>query len=231
MGQRASLGGGRPLRAVALLAVSVPVGLVGWSLGGGASRHLEAESLVLRDSEGRVRAKLVADRSGVAKIALLDADGQDRVALRASARGEAAVELYEGGRLRLSLGSGPGGQTRVVLSDGKGGPAARLVVGPNDHTGLELSAPGRRLRLGTDGVRSAITVTDASGHVLGVIDPDASPGRTLATPPPLEVNTGPPARGGVPGQLPAAVLNGRAPLRREAASAQRRPQTAQPAAP
>jgi hypothetical protein len=216
----------------ALLGASVPLalGLLACSLGGWGSRHLEAESLVLRDAAGRVRARLVADSAGVARIALLDAQGHDRIALSATAGDGASVVLYDGQRLRLSLDAGPDGETEITLSSGYGVPGARLSVGPGGTSGLELSAGDRRLRLVTDeGGNSQIHVTDATGRLLGSFDPASSAGGELSPPPPLAASRS--GNAGVPGRSPSDQSAGPVTLRRAGPPAQRRPQRAVPATP
>jgi hypothetical protein len=224
--------GARSLGAAALLVLGITACYLAWSLGGGGSRHNHAESLVLRDSQGRVRARLVADSSGVAKIALLDARGNDRVALRASAGDEASVELYENGRIRISLYAGSDGESRVILSNGNGELGARMVAGPGQSSRLELGSGVTQLQLGGDSEgTSQIKVTDSDGRVLGVIDPAMQTNTALQSPPPLSSPAPPPARDFVPGRSPNERAVGQAPPRGRESPSRRRPQSRLPASP
>jgi hypothetical protein len=155
--------------------------LVGASLGllivagSGAWRReriVDTQALVLRDEAGRIRAHLFTEPDGTTKLALLDSDGRDRVALKACPGDDAALELYDQGRLRVSVVSDTLGQAAVRVFDRRNQGRASLYVSTDNTAGLELVSKEQRVDVATQSqVFGGMLVSAADGravHGVGV---------------------------------------------------------------
>jgi mono/diheme cytochrome c family protein len=86
-----------------------------------AAKVLEAEKIVLRDADGKVRAELALGGGGGASLALFDAEGKRRTRLAVLADGTASLDLFDqGGNGRAVLQVRPDGEPRLSLYDKNG---------------------------------------------------------------------------------------------------------------
>jgi hypothetical protein len=204
-------------------ATALGLGLAALVVGGAGAwrgaRVVEAERIVLRDAQGRIRAELSAAPNGTAKLALLDEQGRDRVALRAAPGDDAALDLYERGRLRVSIAAESGGRAALRLFDARRPGEASLFLGPDSTAGLELSTRGRRVHLAAqpDGL-GGLAISDPDGRLhakLGALPDDLrlQPTPTLLGQPPFSTHGPEAARAAVvPRASSARPGPGRAPM-------------------
>jgi len=135
------------------------------------ARELSAESLVLRDAYGAVRARLELDESGGSELRFLDPNGRTQLLLSAGPQGESSLMMYSRTSMGAALSTGPDGSASLLLTDGDRAQtrlfidpenAARLVMTQN-FQGFDLSvhpdgtSTVQRLEHARDGMPSQIT--------------------------------------------------------------------------
>jgi hypothetical protein len=109
-------------------------------------KRVVAEQFVLVDSRGEHRATLSLDDGGPA-LALSDASGRARAAIRLGVDGAPSVVLYDtSGRRRLEVALKADGATGLGLYDETGEGRAELVVSGSGAPSVSLFGPhGKRL--------------------------------------------------------------------------------------
>ena len=109
-------------------------------------KSVTAEQFVLVDSRGERRATLSLDDGGPA-LALSDASGRARAAIRLGVDGAPSVVLYDTiGRRRLEIALKPDGATGLGLYDETGEGRAELMVSGTGAPALSMFGPsGKRI--------------------------------------------------------------------------------------
>jgi len=109
-------------------------------------KRVVAEQFVLVDSNGEQRATLALD-DGAPALALSDASGRARAAIRLGVDGAPSVVLYDtSGRRRLEVALKSDGATGLGLYDEAGEGRAELVVSGSGAPSVSLYGPnGKRL--------------------------------------------------------------------------------------
>ncbi len=126
---------------VVALAVIAAVVLMGQATGGKVAKVVEAEKFVLRDAEGKPRARLESLPSGSVRLALLDKNeniqsvlgvGVGRPSLVLAGRNNKTILttsfLSISGKSRLTLAVLPSGEQSLVLTDNTGRTRAELAI-------------------------------------------------------------------------------------------------------
>ncbi len=129
---------------VVVLAVIAAVVLMGQATKGKVAKVVEAEKFVLRDADGKGRARLESFPSGLVRLALLDKDENIQSVFRVGA-GTSTLILAgrnnktilstsflsvsgKGGKSRLTLAVLPSGEQSLVLTDNTGRTQAELAI-------------------------------------------------------------------------------------------------------
>lgn len=128
---------------VVALAVIAAVVLMGQAIGN-VAKVVEAEKFVLRDADGKGRARLESLPSGLVRLALLDKDeniqsvlgvGVGRPSLVLAGRNNKTILTTsflsvsgKGGKSRLTLAVLPSGEQSLVLTDNTGRTRAELAI-------------------------------------------------------------------------------------------------------
>lgn len=124
------------LGGVVLVAALTLVGLVG--AGRSDTRHIEAESFIVKDSNGKVRAVLgTTDPYSAPGLVMYDQEGHANVLLHLTGDGDPGLWLYEHDKVRTTLNA-VGERVHLQLYDSEGRPRAVLTVRPNGAPSIEL---------------------------------------------------------------------------------------------
>lgn len=157
----------RRLRRIAtfLLAGLLGVGALAAATCGRRGRTIEAQNLVLRDREGRLRGSFGVDRSGLPSLKIFDHRGQEQITLGAESEDFATLTLCDRGAPRMLLSTSIEGTTSVRLLDGSQDEKASLFLKPNSEAGFRIASGEQAVSigLGADG-RMTVLTTDAEGH-------------------------------------------------------------------
>ena len=130
---------------VVVLAVIAAVVLMGQATKGKVAKVVEAEKFVLRDADGKGRARLESLPSGLVRLALLDKDENIQSVLGVGIVGTPSLVLAgrnnktilttsflsvsgKGGKSRLTLAVLPSGEQSLVLTDNTGRTQAELAI-------------------------------------------------------------------------------------------------------
>lgn len=109
-------------------------------------RTLEAESFIVKDATGKVRAVLgTAEPSSAPGLVLYDNDGNANVLLHLSADGAPGLWLYDKDRVRATLNAA-GERVQLQLFDRDNRPRAILGVQKDGMPGVELYDQDENLR-------------------------------------------------------------------------------------
>jgi hypothetical protein len=128
--RRLKLGGGVLVVALTLL------GLMG--AGRPDVRHVEAESFIVKDATGRVRAVLgTTDPYSAPGLVMYDQEGHANVLLHLTGDGDPGLWLYEHDKVRSTLNA-VGDRVHLQLYDNEGRQRAVLMVRPNGQPSIEL---------------------------------------------------------------------------------------------
>ena len=109
-------------------------------------RTLEAESFIVKDASGKVRAVLgTAEPSSAPGLVLYDADGNANVLLHLSADGAPGLWLYDRDRVRATMNAA-GERVILQLFDKENRPRAILGVQKDGAPSVELYDQDENLR-------------------------------------------------------------------------------------
>jgi hypothetical protein len=167
----------RENRRLKWIATAMLTGIV--SLGAAAlfprdrgARKLEAQQLVIRDNEGRLRGSFGVDSTGLPALKVYDHRGLEQVMLGVQSDDYAMLTFSNRGATRLLLDASIDGHTSVRLFDPAQAEKASLVVKPDSGVGLRLAGGDQALSLGIapDG-RMTVLTTDAQGREVERIIP------------------------------------------------------------
>jgi hypothetical protein len=111
------------------------------------TKEIEAESFVVRDKTGVVRAHFGLRQDGTPEVALHDSRGQYQAALQAQSDGMAFLSFYDRGEMRTALVSSGDGTSYLKFLDGDGREVSSLYHSPNKESGLALDSGGRGMHL------------------------------------------------------------------------------------
>lgn len=172
-------------------------------------RTLEAQRLVLRDKEGRLRGSFGVDGIGLPSLKLYDHRGLEQIALGIQSEDMSSLTLSDRGATRVLLETSVGGSTALRLFDSSEREQATLFLNPDCESGFRIAYGTQvmTMGLGPDG-RMTVLTTDASGRQVDRLVPAGSAtgatdvtaqgspvapasvaeGRT--SPPPGQMNTG-----------------------------------------
>jgi len=137
--------------------VAFAVVSVAWTAGvdrGGDDSVVEAERIVLVDSDGRPRGEWSVDEEGHVSLKMLDMQQRERMSLSVRDQGYPGLSLSNAqGERRVALGLLPDETTSLVFADGAGVPRAVLGLVRGDAANLLLAdADGvSRIGFGLDG--------------------------------------------------------------------------------
>jgi hypothetical protein len=131
-------------------------------------KQIEAERFVLKDKDGKVRARLSTAPDGSPMLALLDAQGRDHLMLHGSIDDTATLSFYDHGQPRVTLSSTNTGAAGLNFYDKHDRSATGLYLWPDSTTGLGLrnGELGIELAAQADGL-AGLSVVDQSGKVWG----------------------------------------------------------------
>ena len=166
--------------AAALVLVSVLIAVEGGRDRRSSTRVVDAERVVIRDKEGRLRAELGVDASGLPGLRLRDARGREQVALQVSSDDFATLSLNDRGEPRVSLDSSADGSAALRFYDRAQKSSSALFMWPDSTAGLTFNLGRESLMMGVqpDG-RSAILTTDAGGLETGRVGNPTVDARSL----------------------------------------------------
>jgi hypothetical protein len=153
----------RAFSAIGLLAALSAFGVASFALNqirgayftGEVASTLEAQALVLRDSEGIERGALRVGQDGTVSLSLRDGDANPRVRMSVLEDGSPGVSLLDGnGDTRAILGFLPDGTTTLVFADEASVARAVLALTPDGASRMIFSdhAGETRAAIGVDGV-------------------------------------------------------------------------------
>jgi hypothetical protein len=121
------------------------------------ARAVEAESFVLRDAQGNVRAVLGFQDGNAVALTLKSAAGEDRVAVTVRGDGTSLVRALDRGKAGVELGSRTDG-TGVTVLDRGGRTRAAIAVSGDGRAAVTLGESSTK-----DRVRLSLTPTGAAG--------------------------------------------------------------------
>jgi hypothetical protein len=110
---------------------------------GRKSKVIEAQEFVMRDSEGRVRARLGLHPDGSPHLALFDTNGRHQALLVGMRDETASLSLFEQGHVRLVAEAEGDAHSAVRLFDRDHRVATGLYLGSDSATGLSLRSGDR----------------------------------------------------------------------------------------
>lgn len=153
----------RAFSVIGVLAALSAFGLASFSLSqirnayfmGEVAPLMEAQSLVLRDTDGIERGALRIGQDGTVSLSLRDGDANPRVRLSVLEDGSPGVSLMDGnGDTRAILGFLPDGTTTLVFADGASVARSVLALTPDGASRLVFSnnAGETRAAIGVDGL-------------------------------------------------------------------------------
>ncbi len=151
--------------AVALLAGVLVLGAFAFLPRGRNGRTIEAERLVLRDKEGRLRGSFGVDKSGLPALKIFDHRGLEQIMLGVQSEDFAMLSFYDHGATRVLLDTSVEGATSLRLFDASQREKAALFLKPDSEAGLRIVNGDQvvNLGLGPDG-RVTVLSTDAEGR-------------------------------------------------------------------
>jgi hypothetical protein len=151
--------------AVLTLCVGLALFASGW---GRRPKVVEAESFVMRDHEGKIRARLVTDGDGSTVLTFLDSLGQNQVQLRSTGDRTSGFYLYDHGRVRIGLTAAPVGNATINLFDNEGERSTEVYMKPDGASGVTFRDGSGAIHLSTKhDDPEALRVVDGSGREVG----------------------------------------------------------------
>lgn len=139
----------KPAACIALLSLAA-LGIMGQIVRG---RVVEAESVVIKDAQGKRRVSLGLDANGAPTLRFQDKDGTMRAVLGLLPAGGPSLAFFDrAGMIRTELSLGSDGGSDLYFLDQQSRAMVRLFAGPTST--LELLGRGGhgRLSLSDDGV-------------------------------------------------------------------------------
>jgi hypothetical protein len=135
---------------------------------GRRAKVVEAETFLVRDQEGQVRARLSIQKDGSPELALLDKAGQHQFLIQGLADRSATLHLYDQGHVRIALSALSSGAASMNLYDRDRGAFTGIYMGSDRKMGLAFHDGNQEAHVnltpdGTAGVR----VSDGSGREIG----------------------------------------------------------------
>ncbi len=144
--------------AVALLAVGVAP-IFGRDRAG---RTLEAQKLVIRDAEGRVRGSFGVDHRGLPALKILDRHGNDQIEMGVPSEDTSSLAFYDRGTLRLQLDASIEGMTSVRLYDPSRVMQSSLVIKRDGAAELSMGDGPRSMTFAFPPDRQPLVITTDS---------------------------------------------------------------------
>jgi hypothetical protein len=174
------LGAGSVLVVAGLVLVAAGAGFVR------KSRVIEAEQFLLKDHDGRVRARLATASDGSPAFALVDGLGRDVVTLHGSGNESAVLSLMNRGRTRVALAATSDGAVTLNFFDGKNRSATGMYLWSDGSAGIGLRNGGSEVKIAAkpDG-EAGLSVTGPDGRErtqVGSLRPDPAPKPTASLP-------------------------------------------------
>jgi hypothetical protein len=134
--------------AMALLAGAIGIGAVAIFPRDRGGRKIEAQQLVIRDKEGRLRGSFGIDRDGLPSLKLYDHRGLEQVMLGVQSDDFSLLSLSDHGAMRALLDTSAGGYTSLRLFDPAQAEKAALILKPDSTVDLRLTNAHHSLRMG-----------------------------------------------------------------------------------
>lgn len=137
-------------------------------LASGHARTIEAEQFVVKDSAGKVRARLGVREDGLPELVLLDRRGAVQVALHIYSDDAAALAFIDRDQTRVQLDSSGNGSASLRFADKSGQGRSTLFLSPDGTSGLNIEHNQASVLVGVKpGEHSGLLVTDARGREAG----------------------------------------------------------------
>jgi hypothetical protein len=137
-------------RLVGLVVVTIIGALVLVVEGSGVVRPrktVEAQSFMLRDKSGTVRAELSLKPDMTPQFVLNDANGRPQVAMDTDEHGQSTLTMYSGGKMRSHLLSAEDGTSYLKFVSRDGEELSSLYLYPDNSTGLTFNNGARTVRM------------------------------------------------------------------------------------
>ena len=115
----------------------------------GRKRALEAESLTLRDNDGRVRASLALAHDGSPSLTLFDSQGREQCRLQGHSDDSTTLTFNDRGKARVTLSSMSNGSALLSFTDRAHNVGTGLYLHSNGETGLATRTAAGETRLAT----------------------------------------------------------------------------------
>jgi hypothetical protein len=128
-------------------------------------RTLEAQKLVIRDKEGRIRGSFGVDHIGLPALKILDKRGNEQIELGVPSEDTSSLAFYDRGAARILLDTSIEGTTNLRIFDQAQMMQSAVVVKPDGAAELTIGHGKRAMTLTfpPDGQPVVIT-TDAQGR-------------------------------------------------------------------
>ena len=169
--------------------------IAGVEAGLGGSRRpgtIEAERIVIRDKQGRVRARLGVDGADTTLV-MFDHRGCEQINLGVAGADLSSLTFADAGQSRLMLQSSSDGAASLRFLDRNEKARALWFMAPDSATGLSFTNAKRGIAMGVDPAgRSAVFSTDEQGNENGRV------GASAVTAESLGLYAGPNPSGAIP---------------------------------
>lgn len=136
----------------------------------GRKRVVEAESFVVKDSDGNVRARLGVTPDGSPSLALVNVDNKELVSLQSAPDDTASLNFYDRGQTRISMSATSDGGANLGFYDQHSRSMSGFYLWPDSTIGLGMrnGPKGIQLTAQSDG-RAGIGIAETNGREIGKI--------------------------------------------------------------
>jgi hypothetical protein len=142
--------------AAVLLAGLVAVAAVAMPGRGRVARTVEAQRLVIRDNDGRIRGSFGVDRIGLPGLKILDHRGLEQIDIGVQSDDSATMTFSDRGSPRLMIDTSAEGATSLRLFDRSQMLQAAFFIKPNGEAELSMGQGGRTVNLTNPPVAAAM---------------------------------------------------------------------------